>query len=65
VTARTGIPSPKNLGDAFGVPVVYFATSQLMLLGLFRFLFGCHVNYSPFPLFMDDATVFCCDCLNV
>ena len=61
----TRVSYRKNLGDAFGVPVVYFATSQLMLLGFFRFLFGCHVNYSPFPLFMDNATVFCCDCLNV
>ena len=45
----------KNFGDAFASPGFYFDQAQLVFLlgGLFCFLFGCHVNYSPFPLFMD------------
>ena len=48
-------------------PGFYFDQAQLVFLlgGLFCFLFGCHVNYSPFHCSWIDATVFCCDCLNV
>src|ERR1700739_3313211 len=52
----------KNFGDAFASPGFYFDQAQLVFLlgGLFCFLFGCHVNYSPFHCSWIDATVFCC-----
>src|SRR6185312_9443420 len=61
------LSTTKNFGDAFASPCFYFDQAQLVFLlgGLFCFLFGCHVNYSPFHCSWIDATVFCCDCLNV
>ena len=55
--------SSKNLGDALGVPVVYFATGQLVFLlaGLFRFLLGCHGCLFSLPLFMDNVHGSCND----
>jgi hypothetical protein len=58
--------APKTLGDALRVPHLPFLnpTSSVSFSSLLPSSW-LPLIYSPFPLFMDNATVFSCNCLNV